>query len=103
MAKVVKLIMVTEANNNKYYNMFEQADGTFKVEYGRVDSTTQHASYSMREWDKKYREKTNKGYKDITHLYEEVDITSSTTVDETFISSDKWVKQLIEDLPKICK
>lgn len=100
MAKVVKLIMVTEANNNKYYNMFEQADGTFKVEYGRVDSTTQHASYSMRDWDKKYREKTNKGYKDITHLYEEVDTTSAATVDETFISNDKFVKQLIEDLQR---
>jgi poly [ADP-ribose] polymerase 2/3/4 len=100
MAKVVKLIMVTEANNNKYYNMFEQADGTFKVEYGRVDSTTQHASYSMRDWDKKYREKTNKGYEDITHLYEEVDTTSAATVDETFISNDKFVKQLIEDLQR---
>lgn len=100
MAKVVKLIMVTDINNNKYYNMFEQADGTFKVEYGRVDSTVQHASYSMRDWDKKYREKTNKGYKDITHLYEEVDTTSAATVDETFISNDKFVKQLIEDLQR---
>lgn len=99
MAKVVKLIMVTDINNNKYYNMFEQSDGTFKVEYGRVDSTVQHASYSMRDWDKKYREKTNKGYKDITHLYEEVD-TSSSTVDETFISNDKFVKSLIEDLQR---
>lgn len=100
MAKVVKLIMVTDINNNKYYNMFEQADGTFKVEYGRVDSTVQHASYSMRDWDKKYREKTNKGYKDITHLYEEVDTTSAATVDETFISNDNFVKQLIEDLQR---
>lgn len=100
MTKVVKLIMVTDINNNKYYNMFEQADGTFKVEYGRVDSTVQHASYSMRDWDKKYREKTNKGYKDITHLYEEVDTTSAATVDETFISNDKFVKQLIEDLQR---
>lgn len=100
MAKVVKLIMVTDINNNKYYNMFEQADGTFKVEYGRVDSTVQHASYSMRDWDKKYREKTNKGYKDITHYFFIQDTTSAATVDETFISNDKFVKQLIEDLQR---
>jgi poly [ADP-ribose] polymerase len=100
MGKIAKLIMVTDINNNKFYTMVENPDGqTFKVDYGRVDSTIQHASYSMRDWDKKYREKTNKGYKDVTHLYEEVD-TTSTTVNETFISNDKWVKQLIEDLQR---
>lgn len=60
MGKTVKMVMVTELNNNKYYNLFEQNDGTFKVEYGRVDSTTQHASYPMSQWDTKYREKLKK-------------------------------------------
>lgn len=90
---------VTDINNNKFYNMFEQADGTFLAEWGRVDSTKTSKTYPMREWDSKYRDKTSakKGYTDVTHLYAEVD-TTSTTVNETFISNDKWVKKLIEDL-----
>ncbi len=34
--RVAKLIMVTANNNNKFYEMREQSDGTFKVTYGRV-------------------------------------------------------------------
>ena len=30
------LIMITAANNNKYYRMLPKDDGTFDVEYGRV-------------------------------------------------------------------
>lgn len=69
--KVIKLIMVSEQNNNKFYNMFEQADGTFKVNYGRVQGTSQTMNYPMSQWDKIYREKTRKGYKDVTHLFKE--------------------------------
>ena len=58
MTKIVKLIMVSgDNNNNKYYHMFEQNDGTFTVNYGRVDSTAQHSSYPMSQWDKKKNEK----------------------------------------------
>lgn len=101
MAKVAKLVCVTDINNNKFYNMFEQADGTFLAEWGRVDSTKTSKTYPMREWDSKYRDKTSpkKGYTDVTHLYAEVD-TTSTTLNETFISNDKWVKNLIEDLQR---
>jgi poly [ADP-ribose] polymerase len=106
MGKIVKMVMVTELNNNKYYNLFEQNDGTFKVEYGRVDSTTQHASYPMSQWETKYREKLKKGYKDITELYaiednEEDD--STVKVDNDFISNDIYVKTLIEDLQRYAK
>lgn len=100
MGKTAKLVMVTEANNNKYYNMFEQGDGTFKVEYGRVDSSAQHASYPMSQWDKKHNEKTRKGYKDITELYAIKESTGDKTTDPAFISNDLYVKQLIEDLQK---
>ena len=101
MGKVAKLWMVTEANNNKYYFMFEQPDGTFNVEYGRVDATAQRASYSMYQWDKKYREKVAKGYIDRTELYTiEDDSDPKATVDETFISNNSFVKRLIEDLKR---
>lgn len=62
------LIMITAANNNKYYRMIPKGDGTFDVEFGRVGSSCQHANYNMSQWDKKYREKTRKGYVDQTDL-----------------------------------
>jgi len=40
------LIMVTTANNNKYYNCFPEGD-QFRVEYGRVDATKTTAYYPM--------------------------------------------------------
>lgn len=32
----VKLIMVTENNNNKFYNMHNNGNGTFTAHYGRI-------------------------------------------------------------------
>ncbi|QHT69451.1 ADP-ribose polymerase [Rhodocytophaga rosea] len=71
--RTVKLIMVTSDNNNKFYEMKENADGTFKVSYGRVGGTPAYQTYPVREWEKKYREKVNKGYKDQTHLFVDSD------------------------------
>lgn len=53
----VFLEMVTSQNNNKYYHMIERGDGMFDALYGRIGSTEAHASYSMSQWDKKYKEK----------------------------------------------
>jgi poly [ADP-ribose] polymerase 2/3/4 len=76
--KVVKLIFVSADNHNKFYNLFDQGDGTFKVNYGRVQGTSQTMSYPMSGWDKIYREKTRKGYKDVTHLFTESIQTGAT-------------------------
>lgn len=101
--KTVKLIMVSgDKNANKYYNMFEQPDGTFKVEYGRVDLTTQHASYNMSQWETKYREKTRKGYKDVTE-YTTIKESVEPKSDNTFISDDQQVRSLIEELQRWAK
>ena len=62
------LIMITAANNNKYYRMLPKDDGTFDVEFGRVGASCQHANYPVSQWDKKYREKVRKGYVDQTDL-----------------------------------
>lgn len=104
MGKIAKLVCVTDINNNKFYNMIEnEGAGTFTAEWGRVDSTKTTKVYPMKEWDAKYRDKTStkKGYTDVTHLYTEaISTNSTTTVDETFISNDMWVKKLIEDLQR---
>ncbi|MGD1843472.1 MAG: WGR domain-containing protein [Thermonemataceae bacterium] len=69
--KTVKLIMVTSNNNNKFYEMKENGDGTFTVNYGRVGGRSTTQTYNMREWNKKYNEKVRKGYKAQTHLFVE--------------------------------
>ena len=61
------LIMVTTANNNKYYNLFPEGD-KFRVEYGRVDATKTTAYYPMSKWNSQISSKLKKGYQDVTDL-----------------------------------
>ena len=61
------LIMVTTANNNKYYNCFPEGD-RFRVEYGRVDATKTTAYYPMSKWNSQISSKLKKGYQDVTDL-----------------------------------
>ena len=42
MGRFAHLVMVTENNNNKFYKMTEQSDGTIAVEYGRGIVTGKH-------------------------------------------------------------
>ncbi|GAB4027745.1 ADP-ribose polymerase [Spirosoma gilvum] len=79
--RTVKLIMVTAGNNNKYYEMCENDDGTFTVHYGRVGGIRTTVSYPMAHWDKKFREKVAKGYVDQTHLYAQKSLaTDASTI-----------------------
>ena len=83
--RAAKLIMVSPNNNNKYYEMHENENGTFTVNYGRVGSRASVATYQMAQWDSKYREKVNKGYKDQTHLFaESEETTDKPKKDRTF-------------------
>ncbi|GAB3969083.1 hypothetical protein GCM10028806_14500 [Spirosoma terrae] len=91
--RTVKLIMVTAENNNKYYEMYEQENGTFTVHYGRVGGTKSVATYPLNQWDKKFREKVAKGYVDQTHLYAD----KSSTTDASSIA-DPAVRSLMSRL-----
>lgn len=91
--KVKKLVHVSVENgktaqSNKYYNMTENADGTFTAEYGRVGcSKPSIEKYPMFRWDEKYHEKTvKKNYKDVTDLFQEN------------IVENKSVRQTIHDI-----
>lgn len=61
------LIMVTTANNNKYYNLFPEGN-QFRVEYGRVDATKTTTYYPMSKWNSQISSKLKKGYQDVTDL-----------------------------------
>ena len=62
----VKLIMVTDQNNNKFYNMRDNNNGTFTVTWGRVGTDGTQTTYPISQWDSKYNSKVKKGYQDIS-------------------------------------
>lgn len=100
MAKEVKLIFVSADNNNKFYHM-KEVGGIIQVEYGRVEKTCVKETYPLSMWDKKYREKLKKGYKDVTHLYtEDTTTTSNPANPQATLSAitNKEVKTLFDTL-----
>jgi poly [ADP-ribose] polymerase len=82
MARIAKLIMVTGANNNKFYDMVEDG-GQLVVTYGRVGQSSTTHRYPARKWDSLYRSKIKKGYKDVTGYRLE-----EASVDFTAIAND---------------
>lgn len=80
------LIMVTENNNNKKYELFPQGD-TFKVEYGRVGGHISTTSYPMSKWNAQISSKIKKGYVDVTDS--KLDIIEDSKVDDSNSESKK--------------
>lgn len=69
----VKLRMVTEENNNKYYDM--HPDGVEFIAYwGREGVTKTETRYPIGKWASTYKSKIKKGYTDVTHLYAETKV-----------------------------
>lgn len=70
MRRLAKLIMVTAENNNKYYDMVENDDGSIAVDYGRVGVTSTKLTYpaGTKKWESLYSSKVKKGYVDQTPL-----------------------------------
>ncbi len=96
--RFAKLIMVTAQNNNKFYEMQENKDGSFSATYGRVGSAGKTLTYTMDEWDSKYREKIRKGYKDQARLFGETKLPV-----EDLEIEDKVIAALMSDLMKFAR
>lgn len=101
--RVAKLmyVAVNDGNtkqSNKYYNMYEQGDGTFIAEWGRVDVTKSSKTYPMSKWDSTIKSKTSKskGYKDVTHLFEQAAEESSES--DIAEIQNSVVKKLMDQL-----
>ena len=94
----VYLLMVTSNNNNKYYKMIPNGD-IFTVEYGRVGTSCQHASYPISQWNKKYKEKISKGYVDQTHLVQDL-IQKEESKNQTIYKSieNKAIADIVQRL-----
>ena len=99
----VYLVMVTADNHNKYYRMIPHGD-TFEVEYGRVGASCQKASYSISQWDKKYKEKIKKGYVDQTHLVQDL-IKKETpkTKSEYKAIENRSIAEIVERLQNMAR
>ncbi len=97
--KTCKLLMVTVQNNNKFYHMQEQEDGAFQATYGRVGTAGVTRSYSIAQWDKKYREKLSKGYQDQTTLF----VEATEEKDECAGISELAVRNLVKQLLQYAK
>uniref|UniRef100_UPI00256F5402 WGR domain-containing protein n=1 Tax=Thomasclavelia cocleata TaxID=69824 RepID=UPI00256F5402 len=65
------LVMVTTANNNKFYKMIPHGN-TFTAEYGRLGNDSfQTKEYPISKFESVYRSKIAKGYEDKTELIQE--------------------------------
>lgn len=62
----VKLLMVTADNNNKFYNMHDNNNGTFTATWGRYGTAGKDTVYPISKWDSTIRSKIAKGYEDVT-------------------------------------
>lgn len=98
------LIMVTTANNNKYYNCFPEGD-QFRVEYGRVDATKTTAYYPMSKWNSQISSKLKKGYKDVTDLKKDLveEISSANPESPYREIENEAVRLIVEKLQSLAR
>lgn len=98
------LIMVTTANNNKYYNLFPEGD-QFRVEYGRVDATKTTTYYPMSKWNAQISSKLKKGYQDVTDLKKDLVQEISTANPESPYKEieNAAVRAIVEKLQSLAR
>lgn len=98
------LIMVTTANNNKYYNLFPEGD-QFRVEYGRVDATKTTRYYHMSKWDSQISSKLKKGYQDVTDLKKDLveEISSANPESPYKEIENAAVRAIVEKLQSMAR
>ena len=97
----VYLLMITEQNNNKYYSMYPNADGTFTAKYGRVGGGEQSKTYPMSKWESLKASKIKKGYKEVTNLM--TDVIEDSKVEDTPVDNDKFGKIKIHSIKEFLK
>lgn len=97
------LVMVTSANNNKYYKQIPHGD-TWTAEYGRVGASPQTAEYPMSKWESKYKEKIKKGYVDQSALVEDlIEIEKPKGKSSYKEIEDKAIAEIVERLQSMAK
>ncbi len=98
----VYLVMVSDQNNNKYYNLENNGNGTFTAKWGRVEGHESSKVYPISKWQSTINSKLKKGYKDVTHLMAEV-IEDSKVENTSSESADKFSFITIESIKEVIK
>lgn len=97
------LIMVTSANNNKYYRQIPHGN-TWTAEYGRVGAAPQKAEYPMSKWDSKYKEKIRKGYIDQSDLVEDLLQAENPKAQSPYREiENKAIAEIVEHLQEMAR
>lgn len=98
------LIMVTTANNNKYYNLFPEGD-QFRVEYGRVDATKTTKYYPISKWNTQISSKLKKGYQDVTDLKKDLveEIASANPESPYKEIENEAVRMIVDKLQNLAR
>ena len=98
------LIMVTGANNNKYYNLFPEGD-RFRVEYGRIDATKTTTYYPISKFEPQVKNKLKKGYQDVTDLKKDlVEEISSTNPKSPYKEIENIaIRTIVEKLQSLAR
>lgn len=98
------LIMVTTANNNKYYNLFPEGE-KFRVEYGRVDATKTTTYYPISKWNSTISSKLKKGYQDVTDLKRDLvqEISTANTESHYKEIENAAIKAIVEKLQNMAR
>ena len=79
--------MVTEDNNNKYYEMVYNGGGEFIVTYGRVEQSSTVISKPIREWDKVRNAKLRKGYKSVSNASVKIEKTKERDIENLMVKN----------------
>ena len=104
MYEPVHLLMITTANNNKFYDMSKINDSEWEARYGRVGASPQIRRYPLSQWNKKYNEKLAKGYKDMSDMVEEaIEKEKPSGPKEYEEIKNKAIADIVEKLQNLAK
>ena len=104
MYEPVHLLMITTNNNNKFYDQIKINDSEWEARYGRVGASPQIRRYPLSQWDKKYREKIAKGYKDMSDMVEEaIEKEKPSGLKEYEEIKNKVIADIVEKLQNLAK
>ena len=104
MYEPVHLLMITTANNNKFYDMSKINDSEWEARYGRVGASPQIRRYPLSQWNKKYNEKLAKGYKDMSDMVEEaIEKENPSGPKEYEEIKNKAIADIVEKLQNLAK
>jgi poly [ADP-ribose] polymerase len=92
-----RLVMTTEDNHNKYYEMQETSED-IKIKYGRIDSTCIEDSAALSKWKSIYNSKIKKGYVDVTEFVAVVKEDSKQTSNIVYTQElyDVFLKKMMD-------